>query len=264
MVGLIVALVAGGVVVAGLVAARNTRMRVYEDAFRSFGAMPERSRGGVHGRVHGIPMHYTVYAGRNRTTYTVCRAALPPARSPFEMDLRPETASELRAVEKGRAIDLVLGDEGFDDSFVVEAAPSEVARALLDERSRTGLLAFHPCRMTVLGDELLFKKSSSLNELAEVKRVLELCAHVGGRLETVPSLLHEARLTQSHEGELGGYRGPSALAIRGLGQTSEMAAEIEALHRIRQRRTVVATVQAIAIAMLAIVAGYLLSSHAHH
>src|ERR1019366_307630 len=107
----------------------------------------------------------------------------------LEMELRPETARELRNLEHGRAIDLVLGDEAFDDSFIVEAAPSDMARALLDRNTRTALLAFYPCVLTLAGGELRFVKTGYLDEHAEIARVLELCTDVASRLGTLPARL---------------------------------------------------------------------------
>ncbi len=43
-------------------------------------------------------------------------------------------------VERGETVDVDLGDEEFSSSFVVEAAPAEVVRLLIDEDARTFLL----------------------------------------------------------------------------------------------------------------------------
>ena len=172
------------------------------------------------------------------------------------MDLRPETRWGVRDVEHGRAIDLVLGDEAFDDSFLVEAAPADMARALLDREARTALLSFHPCRLTVIGNELRFTKMALLDELAEIRRVLELCTRVRSRLESLPALLHEERLALAREGaSAGGYRGPSAQEIRRPGAVVAIGrASSPALQRMRARRTMLRSAQAALLVGLGVVA----------
>jgi hypothetical protein len=233
---------------------RDARLRVVEQAFRSLDCEPERARGGVEGRVRGHLLRFGSEArSRNmrvrETRRTWCRVELPAALPPFEMDLRPETRTEARDVARGLAIDLIVGDAAFDESFIVEAAPFEMAKALLDEPARTGLLAFHPCRMTIANGELRFAKGASLDEFAEVRRVLELCAHVASRLQSLPAQFHEQRLAQAHGGELAGYRGPSPEAMRELAAAPDAAMELAQLHQVRSRR--LRTRLAWALAMIA-------------
>lgn len=260
MIGALIVVTSMAVIVAASLANRNARLRIIEEAFRSLGGEPRRTIRGIEGPVHGLSVRYTLTTGKRRVQSTLCCADLPIERPPFEMDLRPETRSGQRDVERGRAIDLVLGDEAFDDSFLVEAAPAEIARALLDRETRTALLAFHPCRLTVLGDEVRFNKMAPLAEFAEARRVLELCTHVRSRLESLPALLHEERLAQARESASAGYRGPSPQAIGALATSSQSAAELAALRRMRARRTMLRSAQVMALVTLAIVAWLFLAS----
>jgi hypothetical protein len=260
MVGMLIVATSIAIIVAASLANRNARLRVIEEAFRSLGGEPRRTIRGIEGPVQGLSVRYTLTGGKRRVQSTLCCADLPIERPAFEMDLRPETRWGQRDVEHGRAIDLVLGDEAFDESFLVEAAPAEMARVLLDRDTRTALLAFHPCRLTVLGDEVRFNKMAPLTEFAEARRVLELCTRVRSRLESLPGLLHEERLALAREGASGGYRGPSAQTIGVLATSSQSAAELAALRRIRARRTLLRSAQAAALVMLGIVAWLLLAS----
>jgi hypothetical protein len=246
---------------------RDARLRVVEEAFRSLGCEPERGRGGVEGRVKG---HVLVFGSEARSRNmparearrTWCRVELPAALPPFEMDLRPETRTEVRQVEHGLAIDLIVGDAAFDESFIVEAAPAEMAKALLDEPARTGLLAFHPCRMTIADGELRFSKGAALDEYAEVRRVLELCSHVVSRLQSLPAQFHERRLALAQGGELAGYRGPSPEAMRALITAPDAATEIAQLHRVRSRRLRARATLALAVIALGVAAYlWLLNRH---
>ncbi len=260
MIGALIVVTSMAVIVAASLANRNARLRVIEEAFRSLGGEPRRTIRGIEGPVHGLSVRYTLTSGKRQVQSTLCCADLPIERTPFEMDLRPETRSGQRDVEHGRAIDLVLGDEAFDDSFLVEAAPAEIARALLDRETRTALLAFHPCRLTVLGDEVRFNKMAPLTEFAEARRVLELCTRVRSRLESLPALLHEERLALAREGVSAGYRGPAPQAIVALATSSQSAAELAALRRMRARRTMLRSAQVMALVALAIGAWLLLAS----
>jgi hypothetical protein len=264
MLGTLVVVASTVVIIAARLAARSARLRVVEEAFRSLGGLPRRTLRGIEGPVHGLPVRYSLLTNQrqiNRQTRTLCCADLSIERPAFEMDLRPENAWGARDVEHGRAIDLVLGDDAFDESFLVEAAPADIARALLDRETRTALLAFHPCRLTVLHDELRFSKMEALTEFAEVRRVLELCTRVRSRLESLPLLMHEERLAMARESAAsGGYRGPSPQAISALATSSGSAAELAALRRIRSRRTMLRSAQAAAVVALGIVAWLLIAS----
>jgi hypothetical protein len=263
MITTLIVFAAGAALAATSIASYNARQRVIEEAFRSLGGEPTRVAWGVGGSVRGVAVHYRLDGGKRRARRTICTARLSIQRPAFEMDLRPETRWGQRDVEQGRAIDLVLGDAQFDDSFLVEAAPAELARALLDAETRTAMLAFHPCRLTVLGDELRFSKNEVLGEFAEIRRVLELCTHVGSRLESLPAQLHEERLAQAREGASAGYRGPSPEAVHALATTSQSAGELATLQRMRARRTILRSAQAALVLALGIVAWLLLASSGH-
>ncbi len=261
MVGLLVVFASIATIVGASVAARSARLRVIEEAFRSLGGDPRRTLRGVEGSVHGLPVRYSFTSGKRRVQSTICVATLSVERPPFEMDLRPESRWGQRDVEHGRAIDLVLGDEAFDDSFLVEAAPADVARALIDRDTRTAMLSFHPCRLTVVGSELRFTKVAMLDEFAEVRRVLELCTRVRSRLESLPGLMHEERLALAREGaSAGGYRGPAPHEITALASASGAAAEVAALQHMRMRRTMLRAAQGAALVALGIVVWLLLNA----
>jgi hypothetical protein len=253
MIGTLALLASAAVIVGASLAAGNARRRVVEEAFRSLGSEPRRTLQGIEGPVRGLPVRYSFTSGKRQVKSTICHAVLSIERPAFEMDLRPETRWGARDVEHGRAIDLLLGDDAFDDAFLVEAAPAEIARALLDRETRTALLAFHPCRLTVLGNELRFSKLASLDEFAEVRRVLELCTQVRSRLESLPAQLHEERLALAREGESAGYRGPSPQAIGALATSSHAAGELAALRAMRTRRTMLRSAQAAAVVALGII-----------
>src|SRR5262245_16563640 len=101
--------------------------------------------GMVDGKAHGLDVRFSYEMrghGRARELWTVVDAYRRPAGGgQLDLDVRPETARERRRVRDGLAIDVELGDPHFDQAFVVEAAPSDVVKRLLDENVRERLLA---------------------------------------------------------------------------------------------------------------------------
>jgi hypothetical protein len=247
------------------IAARSARFRAVEDAFRLYGAEPRREFGGVVGVVDGVVLHYAVETPvglpRKNGTRTTCSASLSGERPAFEMDLRPKTRWNWRDGEAGRAIDLSLDDERFDDSFVVEAAPAAVARDALDRQTRTALLTFHPCSLSVAGNEMRFSTHQSLGEIAEIRRVIELCAHVGARLDAMREG-QEERLAMARSAEASGYRGANPEGLRGLALANPSKGEVAAFQRMRARRTALRAAQA-AVALAVGIVAYLWLAASH-
>ena len=251
--GALVLLVALGVIASAAFASTRARKRTIEETFRTLGAEPRRvterpsiqglGLWAIEGRIHGQTVRYALRAGsKSRPKRTVCVASVP-AGTPLEMELRPETPHEVSQVEHGRAIDLVLGDEAFDDSFIVEAAPSDMARALLDRNTRTALLAFYPCVLTLAGGELRFVNTD-----------------VASRLATLPAQLLEQRLAEGREGEALGYRGPTPAAMRALERSPRDASELAALHEARARRRRVSRAVNLTIIAVAVALGLAIAS----
>jgi hypothetical protein len=259
VIGLLVILVAGGTILAVARATSEARKRAMEAIFRDRGADPRRVKdlgsrlagvAAVEGRVGGTMVRYGLHTGgKNTPRKTTCEASLSEA-SPLEMELRPETASEIRNLEHGRAVDLVLG----------EAAPSGMARALLDRNTRTALLSFHPCVVTVAGDKVKFTKTGYLEEPAEIARVVDMCAELAARLQVLPAQLHEERVAASHEVTPAGYRGASPASMRALQTSPRDADELGALHQARAKRAQLTRFLNLAILVLAIVAGVVMAT----
>src|SRR5260370_7247312 len=89
----------------------------------SYELRPRRRRSSIAGPANTWPewSHYQ----------TFCTALIPGECPALEMELRPQNAAELRHVEQGRAIDLILGDEMFHDAFILAAPPPALPPALL-------------------------------------------------------------------------------------------------------------------------------------
>jgi hypothetical protein len=236
LVFLVFVAIAAAVVVSAY-GAKQERLRVVADELRALGAAPVSAGNAVMGSAGGMAVTYELRpGGKNVPSRTFCTALIPPDCPRLEMDLRPQTTGELRHVEKGRAIDLILGDDAFDDAFIVEAAPSEVARAILDEPIRAALLTFWPCRLTVAARELCFDKGGFIEQPGEVKRLLEMCVGACARLAALSTEMQEQQIELARSGGLGGYRGIAPDGLRALDRTSGFEVELAALDAARARR----------------------------
>jgi hypothetical protein len=202
---------------------RLWRLKPVVDALRELGAEPARLGNTVTASIGGLALSYELRPGQERVPdQTLCTARLSEEFPDFEMQLRPQTASEVGHIEHGRAVDIQLGDERFDDSFVVEAAPARLARALLDAPFREALAHFFPCRLTWRGREIRFEKYNYVRRPAEGKKLVELFRHAGAQALV-------ARAGPAEQGE------PAAIATAQA--PPEASVELAALHAARGRRS---------------------------
>ena len=84
--------------------------------------------------------------GRSTEPWTEVIVALP-RRYPLELHLRRQTPRDQARIERGDLIDVEIGDAAFDPQFLVEAAPADVTRILLDPEVRGYLLSHGRVRL---------------------------------------------------------------------------------------------------------------------
>jgi hypothetical protein len=87
--------------------------------------------------IDGIEVRYELKDHRNDkvpSVSTTISAQLPPGY-PLELFVRRHALGDRRTIAAGR-IDVKIGDPTFDDEFLVEAAPADVVKRLLDEPAR--------------------------------------------------------------------------------------------------------------------------------
>lgn len=82
-----------------------------------------------------------------------------PKAYPLTLNVRRYRAFDRAQIERGALLDLSLGDPLFDEAFLVEAAPAEVVRELLDGPTRAALSALRDVELstetTVAGKPML-------------------------------------------------------------------------------------------------------------
>jgi hypothetical protein len=194
----------------------------------------------VAGTVQGRAVRYATEMGikntRNNQGWTTVRAPIPTGAAEVEMHLTPETPREKHLVERGLAVDVEVGESQFDAAFLVEAAPAETVRAILDPATRSTLRNLRPCELHIADGEVLFRKPGKLIASFEVREVVELVAGVSARLASVGFEVQERRLQGVSHEDGAGYRGVTAMeASAKLGLRGE-SPEIARLQVVRGRR----------------------------
>jgi hypothetical protein len=79
--------------------------------------------------------------GKSAEAWTVLEAVLPDGY-PLALHIRRHHWLGVTRVARGGVVDLPLGDAAFDKAFLVEAAPEDIARGLLDTSARDFLRHF--------------------------------------------------------------------------------------------------------------------------
>jgi hypothetical protein len=95
------------------------------------------------GSYRGLPVVYRFEsrgAGSSSESWTEVDVYVSPAY-PLTLHVRRQVASDTAHIVRGTMIDVEVGDLAFDPAFLVEAAPADVARQLLDREARCYLAA---------------------------------------------------------------------------------------------------------------------------
>ncbi len=80
-------------------------------------------------------------SGSSAENWTHIHVDVPKAY-PLAIHVRRHTRSDKHVIARGDMVDVQIGDPRFDEAFLVEAAPADVVRALIDPAVR-GLLDLH-------------------------------------------------------------------------------------------------------------------------
>ncbi len=193
---------------------------------------PETSE--LSGSVDGIELAYRLVTrgtGKNSESWTECDVTVDTTQ--LDIALRPQTRSEERWVKKGLARDLLVGDEAFDEKFIVEAAPAELAKRVLSEDLQTEFLEHHPLEVKISEQGLLVEKRGHIEEPDEIRRFTRMAATLANQMNEAVETKREDR---QREAATKGYRGasPAEVKRREL-KTLEETAELKALRAQRKK-----------------------------
>lgn len=133
----------------------------------------------VSGRLHGHDLtfrHTYRGSGKHRHPWTEIDVDVPPG--PLSFALRAQTAGQVMLRNQGLVVDVETGDEVFDDAFIVEAAPADVARALLDDELRRLLLAARPFAVVPRDGRLRLEVPAHVDDPRRATALVDLTARL--------------------------------------------------------------------------------------
>jgi hypothetical protein len=227
-----------GVMLVTVAVTRWRRLAAIRHGMMLAGAIDARIQGlrCAVGTIEGRLVRYSIMEGsRGSKGCTLASTQLPTGAAQLELHLKPELPRDKALVERGHEVDLVVGDPAFDAAFVVEAAPAQTVRALLDVRTRSELLTLLPCEIHIAAGQVQFRKSGVW---AAPWEVCEIARLVGGLAARMPALGMEQQQHQLHalHAQSDGYRGISARETASRVAESEGVIEIAHVRAVRRRR----------------------------
>jgi hypothetical protein len=103
-----------------------------------------------------------------------------PARYPLILHVRRRQPFDGERIARGELVHVELGDRGFDHAFLVEAAPGEVIRHLLDSKVRAYLRAHQVVLATEMAEGAVLKVHVRgwLDELETARPAIELAVEL--------------------------------------------------------------------------------------
>ena len=180
----------------------------------------------------GVALRLTARgSGKQRQLWTEIDVALPP-KYPLTMLVRRHTFRDDSKITRGEMVDIKLGDRAFDDAFLVEAAPADVMKNLLDEPvRRLLLLAFEAPTLETIPDEatLRFATHGWLRDPARAVEAMQTLASVGARVRRAYAAADEA-IPARIEG------GPFRETIDDAPKQDAQHARVEEVRRVEQVR----------------------------
>jgi len=164
------------------------------------GGLPDRATASVHGLWRERPVDIQLVMRSNGSyseTFTVLEGELGTAAKGVLLRLRPATAAEVGQVRRGDLADVLLGDPGFDAAYVVEGAPAEAVRLLLDAELRGAIVALGECDLRVPSPDSearvqLVVRGWHARDPAPLSRALDLLARLVTRTRALPAELERA------------------------------------------------------------------------
>ncbi len=105
---------------------------------------------------------------------------------PIELHVRRQDSTDAALIADGAMIDVEVGDVEFDPEFLVEAAPADVARTLLDREARCYLASHAKVELETrdVGDRKVLRLGVCgwLEELPEALEAIEVATRIAGRV----------------------------------------------------------------------------------
>jgi len=196
------------------------------------GATVDHEARSATGRVGGHPVTIRYTSTRtSKTTHSMTEVEVGTARTPLQLELGPTRKGSAAAVRDGLLVDVSTGDRSFDDRFLVQGAPADVVRALLDAELRASLLGRGTLTLSTRAGGRCVVVVPGRPAEADLLALVDLAALLGRRVATAYPEADRAALDQRG----GPYRGePDARSAPAL--NSARAADLARLADVNQRR----------------------------
>ena len=176
------------------------------------GAEVERVEDGVLFSIRGVRGHFGGPRSDDDERWALhCRVPVPAQAPAFELDVRPRTLRERQLVHRGEAVDVELQDAPFEEAFLVEAAPSDLTRAVIDGPVRAALMSLAPCRLCREGDVLHLGMGVRRDD-AWVAVAAGVCVAVAEWLARAGAMLEAEELDASRATQVRAYREAQGLS----------------------------------------------------
>ncbi|MBA3502073.1 MAG: hypothetical protein H0T65_17045 [Deltaproteobacteria bacterium] len=255
MAALVTILFVGGLIVVILIGNEKQKKKLE----MTFGWMGEKLGGGkdveqrlAWGDVGGAKIWFrmtTRGSGKSTTYWTEVDAEIPE-KYPLLLLVRKHGWLDKGKIERGEMVDVVVGDAEFDERFLVEAAPAEVARILLDPRERSYLLQLVNLQFdidtirTAEKPVLRLSVRDWIYDINDAMRACEAMAAIAGRVRAAYAAVESA--TEARD--VGSPYRPQLDDTEARGAAEARLAEVARVDGLRTSR--LANQQAFAVVMV--------------
>lgn len=256
MAAFVTILFVGGLIVVILIGNERQKKKLE----MTFGWMGEKLGGGKNveerlawGDIGGATISFRMTsrgAGKHKTFWTEVDAEIPE-KYPLLLLVRKHGFFDQGKIDRGEMVDVIVGDAAFDNRFLVEAAPAEVARILLDPRERSYLLQLadklHFDIDTIrTADKPLLRLSVRdwIYDINDAMRACEAMAAIAGRVRDAYAAVESA----SEVRDVGSPYRPQLDDTEARGAAEARLAEVARVDRLRTTR--LANQQAFAVVMV--------------
>jgi len=238
VVGILVLTLVGTLVA---LAIRRRKVQLFDGAAEAMDKVDERDSRSISGVKNGVEVSVSWRKDSEGRYQTLVGCRLPDTK--FALELFPQTEAEERRIRKGQRIDVQVGEPLFDLVWVVEGAPVDVVRRVLDPRVRTGLMSLGVEDLTQPTDRYLRLRARGLRDPAWVEEAIAVMAHIGAAVEPA---IAASDMDAAVKAQMTGapYRGE----VRTTDAAARRARELEQLRETRRARKVAVAMKWVAIA----------------
>jgi hypothetical protein len=232
----VVMLVVVAVFAALIYSQRNKRRTMLEQIGRMLGGGHDGSRT-AWGSKLGLETTYrfaTRGSSSNTEHWTEIEIELPPY--PLSFNVRRHGWFDRGKIERGTMVDVIVGDPVFDEAFLVEAAPADAVKRLLDDVVRTQLATYRTVELTTetKDDQKVLRLAIRgwIEQEGDAQRAAELPVRIASRVRAVFAHLEKEAPT-SIEGSP--YR-PMIDGAAARATAAKREAEVAAIELLRTER----------------------------